>query len=1367
MPWESCLMRGRSGWGLRSSPRLGASFKVGTDLGPKQLVYACAKLWAAGHKRAVRQMRHGGAPSPARPPRGSTSSATPPGGARSSPPAQQGRATNRFPPEIHYQAADLRSQKQALLLQLDELQKQGVRGTSIKRVRLCFANSHKSSLPSLDTRHILRLAGMAQLQHAEVELTRSTAKLCVLYREEYCLPERLSVASSPKDLARALPKLTRSYDKLSESLKDFNAEQRSFFATLLMRAMKQKLKLDVIIMQPLEPMPPLRSREALSSSKPPPAPGEAALSPQMQSSASITPQADSEEPKATSCAHALRRKLTLASMAAASNTLDVLSCAADVKYQKLEDGDESCLPTDHAKLNNAEHQGRPAADEPQDKLPEAYHVAFAHGLQGFMVFSATAQIHALFGGWSAGGSSHAIANVLNFFCATVQLLDVGSTLTRETLGIPCDCFRGAQTRAWETARLKVVANRTWEQWWEEKAFGAVLSFATKHGLDISSSQFVAFANACSMTVKAAAVAFVVALVLYEASLAMSAVLLATVLSALFVILISLPLRSAEVDAVQPVDCLTKSMKQTARVFMDIGSAVRQSPIKVGVAIISLALLLDGLAAGSSHGRLKASFDLVGEVAAAAATMAASSQYVRQRVRPKEAAATQQEEEVRQARKKAYESSIVTHLSGMRTITTDSRRAQLMELERQKNERNFNRLYEEARQATREERARRQAAEDSKAKSQEAFDRDTTLTRISMVYQLVDEASADVALDSIKVLRSQQLASLEKIITGGLPMACLDVAQAALDQVEQGRREEAETEGEIIMLEVLNKLAQVVAEEASSQVSEEKRLYREELDQKKIEREQKAAEQKVAERAAREELQARQTKEFEAKREMLQEKARLEVEEQKRQEAEAKALVEAERARVEAEEADKLRLEMEAHAVIEVEVIYEEVRAAAEEAKTAKEQADRVEAERLAAETLAEELRSTGYAIGDDAFHVLPLPIALANGRRVLYGDRGEVLGLPTAEALRGGKGVAVRFGVDLKTDLNRPIDTLSPDQPPPLPSGYKPGDTIFFTGRNFSVVNDGQVVHGARGEILGPVAGDADGSLTVIFKDIKSPITIHLEPLSVAPPPPLPGGFLAGQSVYFNGHTQKLANDERILYGTQGEVIGPAVAGNLPRKSGSGVAVRFQGFAEHSDVPIALLSQHKLKLLGPFPPGATVFYSGFFKTIVEPFMMVDGDYLAHGAQGEVVGPATGHLASTCVAVRWESVKCGAIDTELTMMLSNSLPPLPGGLVSGTLVFYKGPSRTLPGTQITLEHGERGMVIGPQATKTTYSQAADKVAVRFDRGTGGDHIDMYVTALKSDGRPPPKPREIKGASGDSFKRSGRIPKSNKGPAAQTH
>ena len=53
-------------------------------------------------------------------------------------------------------------------------------------------------------------------------------------------------------------------------------------------------------------------------------------------------------------------------------------------------------------------------------------------------------------------------------------------------------------------------------------------------------------------------------------------------------------------------------------------------------------------------------------------------------------------------------------------------------------------------------------------------------------------------------------------------------------------------------------------------------------------------------------------------------------------------------------------------------------------------------------------------------------------------------------------------------------------------------------------------------------------------------------------PPPLPGGYIVGEQVYFTGASQAFG----LEHGKQGEVVGPATFEGL---RGKGVAVRYSG----------------------------------------------------------------------------------------------------------------------------------------------------------------------------------------------------------------
>ena len=65
--------------------------------------------------------------------------------------------------------------------------------------------------------------------------------------------------------------------------------------------------------------------------------------------------------------------------------------------------------------------------------------------------------------------------------------------------------------------------------------------------------------------------------------------------------------------------------------------------------------------------------------------------------------------------------------------------------------------------------------------------------------------------------------------------------------------------------------------------------------------------------------------------------------------------------------------------------------------------------------------------------------------------------------------------------------------------------------------------------------------------------------VSREPPPPLPGGYVPGEQVYFTGSSETLASGNRGEHGKQGEVVGPATSES---HKGKGVKVHFPGNKE-------------------------------------------------------------------------------------------------------------------------------------------------------------------------------------------------------------
>ena len=64
--------------------------------------------------------------------------------------------------------------------------------------------------------------------------------------------------------------------------------------------------------------------------------------------------------------------------------------------------------------------------------------------------------------------------------------------------------------------------------------------------------------------------------------------------------------------------------------------------------------------------------------------------------------------------------------------------------------------------------------------------------------------------------------------------------------------------------------------------------------------------------------------------------------------------------------------------------------------------------------------------------------------------------------------------------------------------------------------------------------------------------------VSRKPPPPLPGGYVLGEQVYYTGASCRTVEDgNRVEHGEQGEVVGPATSEGGPE--GKGVGVLFRG----------------------------------------------------------------------------------------------------------------------------------------------------------------------------------------------------------------
>ena len=110
--------------------------------------------------------------------------------------------------------------------------------------------------------------------------------------------------------------------------------------------------------------------------------------------------------------------------------------------------------------------------------------------------------------------------------------------------------------------------------------------------------------------------------------------------------------------------------------------------------------------------------------------------------------------------------------------------------------------------------------------------------------------------------------------------------------------------------------------------------------------------------------------------------------------------------------------------------------------------------------------------------------------------------------------------------------------PPPLPDGYKIGEKIYFTGVSYTLNNGDIVVYGDHGEVMGPETGESrEGQLAIKFPQIKTTIAVSIV---CHASPPIPGGYVLGDKVYYIAENYRFNNGDRLVHGEQGRVMEPA-----------------------------------------------------------------------------------------------------------------------------------------------------------------------------------------------------------------------------------
>ena len=135
---------------------------------------------------------------------------------------------------------------------------------------------------------------------------------------------------------------------------------------------------------------------------------------------------------------------------------------------------------------------------------------------------------------------------------------------------------------------------------------------------------------------------------------------------------------------------------------------------------------------------------------------------------------------------------------------------------------------------------------------------------------------------------------------------------------------------------------------------------------------------------------------------------------------------------------------------------------------------------------------------------------------------------------------------------------------------------------------------------------------------------VYLTSLSRSPPPPLPGGYVIGEEVYYTGPSKKWDDGDTLTHGQSGEVTRPAT---LERYIGKGLSVMFPGNKDHIDLFLTSLSRSPPPPLpGGYAVGELVFFIGRGRrnsTEKSTFKRkCNRCKLTRGMVGEVTGPAT-------------------------------------------------------------------------------------------------------------------------------------------------
>lgn len=351
----------------------------------------------------------------------------------------------------------------------------------------------------------------------------------------------------------------------------------------------------------------------------------------------------------------------------------------------------------------------------------------------------------------------------------------------------------------------------------------------------------------------------------------------------------------------------------------------------------------------------------------------------------------------------------------------------------------------------------------------------------------------------------------------------------------------------------------------------------------------------------------------------------------------------------------------------------------------------------------------------DLLYFVGATMSFASGNRVVHGARGEVVG-PSMEDLVG-EGLQMMFPGNASV-VNCYFSSLAHEPPGPLPGGYAVGEPLYYLGACKVLGSGDRLLPGLRGEVMGPAMGARYKglALSILFPENKGNVACLPQDVTREPPPPLLGGFLLAEKLFYTGPSKTLASGERFLHGSCGEVAG------LPSNKehqGKGLEMLFPGHRRPVNCYLTSLTRDVPSILpGGFRVGEMLYYIGASETLP------NGDYVQHGGLGEVIGPAT------VKSHRGKGLRMafpgthGAVNCPIAELSREAPKPLLGGYKVGDMLYFIGMTLTLPSGE-ELAHGACGKVVGPG--KDEYEMRG--LAIAFPEVKG--NVDCFFDSLSKE------------------------------------